>query len=343
MNKIRVGIAGAGRISTMHLGAIAYLKDYVELVSISDIKKDRADEVARKYHCKAYYDTFEMIEKENLDIVHICTPHNLHVPIAKACFEKNIAVLSEKPISVEYEEAKEAVEIAKKKGILYGVIFQCRYNDSSQLIKKAVLDGKLGKIKSVVSTLTWTRSDEYYSSSDWKGTWDKEGGGVVIDQAIHSLDLANWIIDSDCISIDANIANRNHKIIHVEDTAEGTIKYKNGVIYNFYCTNTSGFDEPIEIKFYCEKGRAFLTYDYSYIEYNDGRREEAVTKSPDVVYEGGKDYWGFMHIKQIEQFYKAYLKQEELEITAEEALKVQKIVNSIYESGKTRKQIKFGE
>ena len=341
MKKIRVGIAGAGRISIMHLGAISYLSNLVELVSISDIKKDRADEVAKKYHCKAYYDTFEMINKEKLDVVHICTPHNLHIPIAMECFKKNIAVLSEKPIGINYEEAKNAVDTAKKLNILYGVIFQCRYNDSSKLIKQAVGSGKLGKVKNVVSTLTWTRTDDYYLSSDWKGTWDKEGGGVVIDQAIHSLDLANWIIDDDVVSVDANIANRAHKAIKVEDVAEGTIKYRKGTIYNFYCTNTYGADEPIEIKFYCEKGKAFLTYDYSYIEYNDGTREEAITKAPDVKYDGGKDYWGFMHIRQIEQFYKSYLKEEELEITASEALKVQKIVNAIYKSGKERKQIEF--
>lgn len=342
MEKIRIGLVGVGRISVMHLGAIEYLKDELELVCVCDIKSQRADEAAQKYNCKAYYDFSEMIENEKLDAVHICTPHYLHTKMARACFEKGVAVLSEKPMGIEYEDCLKTVETADRKGILYGVIFQCRYNDSSQLVKKAVSEGKLGRIKSVVSTLTWSRPDSYYSESDWKGTWDKEGGGVVIDQVIHSIDLANWIIGDEIESIGASIANRGHLKVKVEDTAEGMIEYKNGVKYGFYCMNNYGCDEPVEIKFYCGKGRAFLTYDYAVIEYDDGTIERAETKAPDVVYCGGKDYWGFMHVRQIEQFYKALQRKEDLEISAREALKTQKIVNCIYESAKRREKIILG-
>ena len=94
-------------------------------------------------------------------------------------------------MDVDLQSAENAVKIAKEKGVLYGVIFQCRYNNSARLVKNAVESGKLGKIISARSTLTWTRPDSYYAESDWKGTWDKEGGGVVIDQAIHSIDLVN--------------------------------------------------------------------------------------------------------------------------------------------------------
>ena len=133
------------------------------------------------------------------------------------------------------------------------VIFQCRYNDASQLVKKAVQSGKLGKIPSVRSTLTWYRPDSYYSESDWKGTWDKEGGGVVIDQAIHSVDLVNWIVDSEPVNVSVSMANRGHEAVVVEDSAEGLISYRNGVKYGFYCMNNYGCDEPIEIRLFCEK------------------------------------------------------------------------------------------
>ncbi|MBR2885299.1 MAG: Gfo/Idh/MocA family oxidoreductase, partial [Clostridia bacterium] len=216
MSKLRVGIIGCGRIAVMHLVSIEAI-DCTDLVACCDIKKDRTENVAEKYGAKAYTDYIEMLESENLDAVHICLPHNIHTDVAKEAFKRGVHVLSEKPMDVNYIKAEEAVALAKEKGVLYGVIFQCRYNNSAQLVKKAVSSGKLGKVLSAVSTLTWSRPDSYYLESDWKGTWDKEGGGVVIDQAIHSIDLVNWIVNSPVKDVAVSMANRGHDIVKVED------------------------------------------------------------------------------------------------------------------------------
>ena len=332
MRKLKVGIIGCGRISVMHLVSASELQE-AELVACCDIKKDRADEVAKKYGFNAYYSYEEMLEKEKLDAVHLCLPHYLHSKVACYAFERGVNVLTEKPMDVDLISAQNAVKKAKEKGVLYGVIFQCRYNNSAQLVKKAVDSGKLGKIISARSTLTWTRPDEYYLESDWKGTWDKEGGGVVIDQAIHSIDLVNWIVGSEVESVSCSLANRGHKIVKVEDSAEGLITFKNGVRYGFYCMNNYGCDEPIEIKLYCEKGKVTFNYDDAYIEYSDGSIEETHQDENVQEYEGGKDYWGFQHIRQIHQFYKACLGLEELEISGEEALKTHELIMKIYDIG----------
>ena len=335
MKKLRVGIIGLGKISVMHLASISSLSQ-ATLVACCDIKKELADSVAKKYNAKAYYDYTKMLDSEPLDAVHILLPHHLHVKVAAYAFERGINVLSEKPIDIDYESAKNAVELASKRGLLYGVILQCRYNNSSQLVKRAIKSGKLGKIISARSTLTWSRPDEYYLKSDWKGTWDKEGGGVIIDQAIHSIDLVNWLIDSEVESISCSMANRGHRAVGVEDSAEGLITYKNGVKYGFWCMNNYGYDEPIEIKLYCEKGKVTFSYDDAYIEYNDGTTEEAHLGDA-IEYEGGKDYLGFQHVRQIEQFYNACLGLEELEISAYEALKTHKIIMELYDKGGMRK------
>lgn len=336
MKKLRIGIIGCGRISVMHLVSAQNSKK-AELVACCDIKKERADETAEKYGIKAYYDYKGMLDKEPLDAVHLCLPHYLHSKVAIAAFERGVNVLTEKPMDVDLESAEKAVEKAKDLGILYGVILQCRYNNSAQLVKKAAVEGRLGKIISARSTLTWARSDEYYSESDWKGTWEKEGGGVVIDQAIHSIDLVNWIVDSEVKSVSCSMANRGHKVVHVEDSAEGLITYKNGVKYGFYCMNNYACDEPIEIKLYCEKAKVTFGYDDAYIEYANGEKEEAHQGENMLSYEGGKDYWGLQHGRQIEQFYKACLGEEPLEITGEEALKTHKLVMALYASGGMRK------
>ena len=331
--KLRVGVIGCGRISVMHFTSLSIIED-VQIVACCDIIKERAEKAAEKYGAKAYVSYEEMIDVENLDAVHLCLPHYLHSKVACYAFARGVNVLTEKPMDVDLESAEAAVQMAKEKGVFFGVIFQCRYNNSARLVKDAIESGRLGKILSARSTLTWTRPDSYYASSDWKGTWDKEGGGVVIDQAIHSIDLVNWLINSEIESVSCSMANRGHKIVDVEDSAEGLITYKNGVKYGFYCMNNYACDEPIEIRLYCENGKVVFGYDDAYIRYNNGEVEEAHQDKNLPEYKGGKDYWGFQHVRQIRQFYNAVLGRETLEISGEEALKTHRLIMKIYEIGK---------
>ena len=331
--KLKVGIIGCGRISVMHLLPAVNLKQS-ELVCVCDVKKDRADAVAEKYAVKAYYDYKEMFEKEKLDAVHVCLPHHIHVEVSVYAMEHGVNVLSEKPMSINYQSAVQAVETAKRCGVNYGVILQCRYNDSAKLVKKAVQSGKLGKVLGARSTLTWWRpEDVYYLTSDWKGTWEKAGGGVVLDQAIHSIDLVNWIVNSKVEEVSCHLSSRAHKSIDVEDTGEGCITYKNGVKYVFYCTNNYTCNEPIEIRFHCQKGSVVMDYDNAVIKYEDGTIEEVHATNHEEI-EGAKDYWGFQHDKQIENFYNACLGLDELDISGEEALKTHKLIFDIYSIGK---------
>lgn len=336
LKKLRIGIIGCGRISVMHLVSVDKLK-MADLVACCDIKYERVKAVADKYKINAYTSFEKMLECENLDAVHICLPHYLHSEVACYCMKNGVNVLTEKPMDISLKAAEKAVLTAKKTGKTFGVIMQCRYNDSSRLVKNAVQSGKLGKILSASSILTWARPDSYYSESDWKGTWDKEGGGVVIDQAIHSIDLVNWIIDSEIESVSVSMANRGHSIVKVEDSAEGLIVYKNGVKYGFYCMNNYACDEPIQIKLYCEKGKVVFGYDDAVIEYNNGEKEEVHSKTNEEIYDGRKDYWGFQHIRQIEQFYDACIKGVQPEISGEEALKTHKLIMEIYNKGGMRK------
>ena len=247
MKKLRVGVIGCGRISPMHLISADALPE-AELVACCDVKKELANAAAQKYGINSYTSYTEMLEKESLDAVHICLPHYLHTKVARDCFGYGVHVLCEKPMDISVEAAELAIAAAKERGLLYGIISQCRYNPSAKLVKSAIESGKLGKVISARSVLTWARSDEYYSESDWRGTWDKEGGGVIINQAIHSVDLVNWMINSDVKSVSCNMSLRSHDKIEVEDTAEGLVTYENGSKYAFYAMNNYGCDEPIEIR-----------------------------------------------------------------------------------------------
>lgn len=342
MDKFRVGIVGCGNIFPMHALSIKGI-ECAEIAAVCDIKEDRAKVKAKEFNCNYYVDYKEMINKEKLDVIHICLPHYLHHEVAIYAAKAGLNIMTEKPMSIKLQDAEEMIKAAKENNVTLGVIFQNRYNPGSQLIKKTLQSGDLGKIISGKLSVTWNRSDEYYSHSDWKGTWDKEGGGVIIDQAIHTMDLMRWFVDSDIEYIDASINNRAHEIIQVEDSAEGVIKYKNGVVTSFYAINYYGYDAPVEIELYCENGIVKMVSDRASIKFNDGRELIADNNPNEVFYYGNgtKGYWGVSHVKQIKNFYESLSLGMQPEITGEEAIKTQKMICAIYESGKKRKRIGF--
>ena len=341
MKRFRVGIVGVGNIFPMHALPVIN-NESCELVAICDNKEDRAKKASEEFNCNYYVDYKEMIDEENLDVLHICLPHYLHAPVAIYALNHKVHVMTEKPMSIDFKDAEDMVKAAEDNEKTLGVIFQNRYNPGSRLIKETLESGELGKIITTKLSVTWNRSDEYYGKSDWKGTWEKEGGGVIIDQAIHTMDLVRWFIDDQIDSIDANISNRGHAVIQVEDSAEGMIKYKNGVTTAFHTVNYYGYDAPVEIELYCENGIAKMVADKAIIRFNDAREYSADT-DPTETFEYGdvKQYWGVSHIKQINLFYEALAKGEEPAINGKEAMKTQKMICGIYESGKEGKTIKF--
>ena len=340
MKILKVAIIGCGNIFPMHAQSIKVVEN-AKLVAVCDIKVDRAKLKGEQYDCNYYTDYKEMLSKEDIDVVHICLPHFLHAEVAIYAAKQGINIFTEKPMAIKLSDAEEMIKTAKDNKVILGVIFQNRYNPGSQLIKKTLESGELGKILSGKLEVTWNRSDEYYSHSDWKGTWDKEGGGVIIDQAIHTMDLMRWFVDSDIEYIDANISNRAHKIIQVEDSAEGVIKYKNGVVTAFHAINYYTYDAPVKIELHCEKGMVNMVGDRADIRFNDGR-ELIADNNPEDTFDygnGAKGYWGTSHTKQIKNYYASISAGLKPEITGDEAIKTQKMICAIYESGKKRVRI----
>lgn len=342
MKKYRVGIIGCGNIFPMHAQPIVERRD-VELVAVCDNKKIRAQEKAIQLGCKAYTDYHDMFKKEALDVIHICLPHHLHAPVAIEAAKHGIHILTEKPMSIDYADAVEMVETARKNDVILGVIFQNRYNPGSQLIKNMLENGELGAIKSGKLSVTWDRSDAYYQNSDWKGTWEMEGGGVIIDQAIHTMDLMRWFVNSELRYVDASISNRAHEMIEVEDAAEGVIAYQNGVITAFHAINYYSYDAPVEIELHCELGIAKMLADKATVKLIDGREFIADNNPLETFrYDSGvKGYWGVSHVKQINNFYDTLFGNDQLDISGEEALKTQEMIAAVYESGRKKERIIF--
>ena len=344
MKKLKVGIIGCGRISRFH-GMPAAAQPNVELRAVCDLIPDRAKQMAKLFGApKTYTDYKEMIKKEKLDVVHICLPHYLHAPVAIDAMKMGCDVLTEKPMAISMEQAEEMVKTAKKTKHKLGVIFQNRYNAGSQLVKQCLESGRLGAIKAAKCNVTWYRPNGYYTESDWKGTWDKEGGGAIIDQAIHTLDLMCWFIGYDIKEIECSMANRAHKgVIEVEDAAEGLITFKNGVRASFWAMNYYSHDAQVEIELSCENGIATIKAEEGTVKLNDGREFTAKPNPNELFnYGGGPSYWGASHYKEITDFYSCLAAGQEPPITGEEILATaHKMVMAVYDAGRNGKVVRF--
>ncbi|MCL1788390.1 MAG: Gfo/Idh/MocA family oxidoreductase [Defluviitaleaceae bacterium] len=219
---LKAAVVGLGGISPMHIKPLQTMG--IPIVAVCDKNAEIAEAVAIETGATAYSQYEDMLEAGGFDVLHICLPHFLHAPVAIAALSKGYHVLTEKPMATTIPDAENMIATAKANNVYLGVIFQNRYSPGAQLIKQTLESGALGAVKGGWIRVTWHRSGDYYALSDWRGRWATEGGGVLINQSIHSFDMMNYFLGSPT-AVDASVANRAHPDIEVEDIAEGVISY----------------------------------------------------------------------------------------------------------------------
>ena len=229
--KVGVALVGCGRIAPIHAIALKELP-FTEIVMTMDVIRERAEAFAREYGGQPTADYQQVLANPKVEVVQICTPHYNHAQLALKALEAGKHVLVEKPMALSVEDAKEMIATAQRKGLQLGVIFQNRYNASSEAVKEAISSGELGELRAARAFVTWHRDDEYYRSDPWRGTWAQEGGGLLINQAIHTLDLMQWLM-GEIKTVSANCRRWGHEFIEVEDTAEAYIRFANGALGRF--------------------------------------------------------------------------------------------------------------
>ena len=193
---VNVAVVGVGRMGSKHAKNLAKNIKGSNLVAVCDIDTQKANYFAKLLNTHAYYDADEMLQKEQLDAVVIATPHYSHVAIALKCLEKDINVLCEKPISVTTFEAKKLLEeYEKKENLICAMMYNQRTNRMYKKAKQLIQNNKIGKIQRVNFTITdWYRSQFYYNMGGWRATWTGEGGGTLINQCVHQIDLIQWLL-----------------------------------------------------------------------------------------------------------------------------------------------------
>lgn len=325
---MKVAVIGCGNISKLHFIALSENPD-VQIIAVADIKPERADAAAAEYGAKAYYSFDALLENEAPDAIHICTPHYLHTAMAAKALAKGINVLTEKPCSATLEEVDALRKAQSASGKQVGICFQNRYNACVQYTKGVIDSGDMGKIIAIRAFVTWSRDEDYYSD-DWHGTLDKECGGVLINQAIHTVDLVQYF-GGKCKKLTAHVANDHLKgIIEVEDNASILMELDNGVKAMLYATTAYAENSDVFIEILLEKGKLRLEGEKLFAF--DEKGEVAQIKcGTDVVYHG-ESYWGSGHSALINDFYSCLTSGKKFEIDAFEGGHAAKIVAASYKS-----------
>jgi predicted dehydrogenase len=233
--KIKTAIIGCGKVSHLHAAALQQGNN-TELTAIYSRSRAKAEEFANRYGILAFDDVEKMIKETGIESVVVCTPHPFHAAVVIKASNLGVHCLVEKPLAASLQDCDAMIESCRKNKVKLGVVSQRRFYEPVQRLRKAIDEGKIGKPAfGTINMLGW-RDKNYYDSDEWRGTWEMEGGGVLVNQAPHQLDIFQWLMGP-VEELYGTWKNLNHPYIEVEDTAVAIVKFKNGGIGNIIVSN----------------------------------------------------------------------------------------------------------
>ena len=331
---LKVAVIGLGDVSKIHIPIIQENPD-AELTAVCDINEELKDMVPG---VKFYSDYHVMLEEEELDCVHICLPHYLHLPATKACVEKGIHVFQEKPLALNTDEGLELVRLEEKHpNVKICICFQNRYNETFEALQEIVKSGKYGKVIGLKGLVTWFRPKDYYDVKPWRGMMDYAGGGVLINQSIHTLDLMH-LLGGEIKELKGSISNLLDYGIEVEDTATAHIKFKNGSTGLFFATNSNFGNSSVELQVVFENAKFTIKDSILTVVNEEGIKERIVE---DEKMPGSKFYYGASHMKLINQFYTCISNNTCDYVHVKDALPSIQIIDAIRKSSELNEEIKL--
>lgn len=332
MSARRIGLIGCGDVSVVHFEAIRDIEG-LELVGVADTDPQALARATEATGVPGFTSTQELIDALKPDAVHVTTPHDEHIDPTLTALAAGVHVLQEKPLAHTLEEGQRLVDALKSAGPdapKVGICFQNRYNLASERLRELLASGELGAVRGAWASVVWTRSADYYRAKPWRGTWANSGGGLLINQAIHTLDLVQWLLGG-VERTDGHVATRKYgDVIEVEDTAELLLHHPGGVTTSFYATLTAPQHRPVELELDCENAYVILrggTDGGLTIRWADGRVDTIGERS---VTSGGRSYWGVSHELLIRDFYEHLEDSEPFWIGPQEAMASLEILKEAY-------------
>ena len=352
VEKLRFGILGCGVIGPHHARAISGLEG-AELVAVADVVPELAKELAGEYGCSYYASLEQMLSGVELDAVCVCTPSGMHAEGALAAIEAGKDVVIEKPVDVTLKAVNSLIEVQRATGRKIAVVSQHRFDAATRTVHEALTRGEFGRLTSGSAEVRWWRSQSYYDSGGWRGTWELDGGGVLINQAIHSIDLLQWLMGP-VLEVAAYTGLLAHERIEVEDTAVAILKFANGTLGIIVATTAAYPGLTARIAVHGDRGSAVIDDDeltYFHVAgegqkgdaYGAGGDENQAEQLMARYGEAGPgsgagadpDSLSLAHRDQIKDFVEAVRVGREPLVNLEEGRKPLAIIQGIYESARS--------
>lgn len=329
MKKLNFGIIGCGRIAYKHAEAIKK-NEKANLLCVCDILEERAAEYKDKYGAEAHFTDYrKMLEYSGLDVVNICTPSGMHAEMGIAAAQAGKHVIVEKPMALSLKDADDLIEACDESGVKLAVCFQNRFNPPVQKLRRALEEGRFGKLTHASAIVRWFRPQDYYDQAPWRGTRAMDGG-CLMNQSIHNIDLLQWMMGP--VESVFGYTATNLRKIECEDVGVAVLKFKNGAL-GVIEASTTIYPENLEetLNIFGEKGTVVLggiavnkieTWKFADSTDENGAIDQHQQDVPNV--------YGFGHEALVEDFINAVINNSEPYITGREGRNALEIVLSIY-------------
>jgi len=339
---VRFALIGTGNISAIHAQAIKEIPG-AQLTAAFSVAG--LEDFAKKWGCAAAGSLEELLARTDVDAVCITTPSGSHGDPAVAALRAGKHVLCEKPLEITPQRIDAILTAAKESGSLLAAVFQSRFGEGAQKVKKAVDEGRFGRLTLCSAYIKWWRTQQYYDSGAWRGTWEMDGGGALMNQGVHAIDLLTWFVGVP-VEVKANIATLAHERIAVEDTAVATLRFANGAlgVIEGATSTYPGWNKRIELS--GDKGSVILEDDH--IKFWQFEKEEAgdeaIRKSGNGANIGGGVANPMAisiegHRRQIEDLCNAIREKRQPAIPGRDARNAVAVICSIYESAKSGRPV----
>lgn len=324
---VRAAIIGCGDVALIHAEALATIPG-IELVAVCDTDPDALARATAFTGVPGFASVADLLAGAEVDVAHVTTPHDQHVPVTLACLAAGVHVLQEKPLAASLAEAQRLVDATTGEGPKVGVCFQNRYNTSSQELRRLLDSGELGAVHGAYASVVWARNAGYYLRKPWRASRERSGGGLLINQAIHTLDLVQWFL-GDVVDVVGHVATHKFTdLIEVEDTADLLLTHADGVRTTFFATLTAPQHRPVEVELDCENAYVAIRNGLT-VAWKDGRGDQFFPER--TAASGGRSYWGVSHELLIRDFYASLDAPDPFWISPAEAMKSLRILKRAYE------------
>jgi predicted dehydrogenase len=330
--RLTLAVVGCGGIAGF-TASLARFTPRVTLTAACDISSRRVEAFAHKHRIPVVYtDYAEMLAAGGFEAIYLAVPHNLHFEMIKSAADAGVHIFTEKPITRTYAEGRDIVAYAAEKGVKIGVNYQNRYDSGCHRLARAVQSGALGRVLYARINVPWHRERNYFDDSPWHKILDQAGGGTLITQASHFIDIVLWAVDSRPVAATGYTAQKIFTDVEVEDLALGIVELENGALFQVTSSMVAATEQPVSIEVYGDRGTAIYSS-------NPWPRVKFVGVKPRTE---KPPQWGFHALhRSLKSFRDWMLKDEAYLIPGEEALPALQVVEAIYQSAMTGQRVKI--